>query len=114
MSFWRKEVIQAALDNETAHHIKEQRAWIEREPANPHPYLNLAQLYRMESRGEEALALMLHAVKLDPDFADAHVALAESYVTLGDYPAAWRHAHRAQEAGDSRAVEFLSRHSVPE
>jgi Flp pilus assembly protein TadD len=114
VSFWRKEVIQHALDAETNLHVNEQREWIAREPANPHPYLNLAQLYRMESRGDEALALMLHAVKLDPDFAAAHVALAESYVTRGDYPAAWRHARRAQQAGDSHAVEFLTRHSVPE
>ncbi len=37
MSFWRKEVIQPALDSETKLHIDEQLKWIEREPNNPHP-----------------------------------------------------------------------------
>jgi tetratricopeptide (TPR) repeat protein len=114
MSFWRKEVIQPALDNETALHTKEQLTWIEREPNNPRPYLNLAQLYRMEGRSEEALGLTLQAVKLDPAFAPAHVALAEIYSVSGDYAAAWKHARAAQEIGESRAVEFLLRHSVPE
>jgi Flp pilus assembly protein TadD len=114
MSFWRKEVIQPALDSETQKHIDEQLAWIAREPANPRPFLNLAQLYRMEGRGDEALGLMLQAVKLDPAFAAAHVALAELYSVRGDYPAAWRHARTAQSAGEPRAVAFLLRHAVPE
>ncbi len=76
--------------------------------------MNLAQLYRMEGRGDEALGLMLHAVKLDPNFVPAHLALADIYAVRGDYPAAWRHARHAQDAGDPKGVEFLVRHSVPE
>ena len=30
MSFWRKQVVEFALDHETELHIGEQRAWIER------------------------------------------------------------------------------------
>ena len=41
MSFWRREVIDFALDQETRNQIEEQRAWIEREPANPKPYYHL-------------------------------------------------------------------------
>ena len=114
MSFWRKEVIQPALDNETAMQIKEQLKWIEREPNNPRPYLNLAELHRMEGRGDEALGLMLQAVHLDPSFTAAHVALAEIYSVSGDYKAAWRHARLAQESGEPKAVAFLLRHAVPE
>ena len=114
MSFWRKEVIQPALDAETRKHMEEQLAWISREPANARPYLHLAEFYRMEGREEEALGLMLHAVQLDPQFAAAHASLAEIYAVRADYPAAWRHARLAQEAGEPRAVEFLLRHSVPE
>jgi cytochrome c-type biogenesis protein CcmH/NrfG len=40
--------------------------WIEREPANPRPYYHLAQFYRMENRTEQALGLLLEAVRLDP------------------------------------------------
>jgi thioredoxin-like negative regulator of GroEL len=114
VSFWRKEVIQPALDAETVLHINEQRNWIEREPRNPKPHLNLAQLYRMDGREEEALGLLLQAVHLDAKFAPARVALVELYAVRGDYKAAWRHARAAQELGEPSAVALLLRHSVPE
>ena len=59
MSFWRKEVVEQALDRETRQHVEEQRAWIAREPSNPQPYCNLSQLYRMEGKQDEALGLLL-------------------------------------------------------
>lgn len=114
MSFWRKDVIQPALDAETRKQMEEQLAWIAREPGNARPYLHLAEFYRIEGREDEALGLMLHAVQLDPDFAAAHAALAECYAVRADYPAAWRHARLAERAGEPRAVELLARHSVPE
>jgi tetratricopeptide (TPR) repeat protein len=114
VSFWRKEVIQPSLDAETKLQVQEQRKWIEREPENPRPYLNLAQLFRMEGRGDEALGLMLQSIQLDPAFNPAHVALAEIYAVRGDYKAAWRHARQAQKGGEPKAVAFLLRHSVPE
>ena len=113
MSFWRKEVINFALDRETAAHIREQNEWIAREPQNPQPWYNLAQLYRMQWKQDEALALLLEAVRLNDAFAGAHGALAEIYAVREDYPAAWRHARKAEEHGDSRAVEMLRRHGVP-
>ncbi len=114
MGFWRKEVIEFALNRETFHHIQEQLAWIEREPENPHPYKNLAQLYRIEGRQEEALGLLLQAVRLDSAFAEAHVELAEIYAIRGDSGAAWRHARAAETAGNRSAIELLGRHRVPE
>ncbi len=114
MGFWRKEVIDFALDRETARHIEEQRAWIEREPANAQPYHNLAQLYRIAGRQEEALGLLLEAVRLNGDFAEAHLALAEIYAVAGDSVAAWRHARAAERNGNARAVELLTRYNVPE
>ena len=62
---WRKEVIEFALDHETRLHMDEQLAWIAREPQNPQPYYNLAQLYRMQWKQEEALGLLLESVRLD-------------------------------------------------
>lgn len=114
MGFWKKEVIAPALDHETRLHVEQQRAWIAREPANPNPYANLAQLYRMENRQDEALGLLLEAVRLDPDFGPAHASLAEIYAVRADYPAAWRHARLAGQNGEPRAVEMLQRHGVPE
>ena len=77
---WRKEVIEFALDHETRLHMDEQLAWIAREPQNPRPYYNLAQLYRMQWKQEEGLGLLLESVRLDDTYAPAHAALAEIYV----------------------------------
>jgi tetratricopeptide (TPR) repeat protein len=114
MSFWRKEVIGFALDHETRRQMDEQLAWIAREPSNALPYYHLAQFYRMEGRQDEALGLLLEAVRLDDGLAAAHVALAEIYAVREDYPAAWRHARRGETAGDARGVELLQRYGVEE
>jgi cytochrome c-type biogenesis protein CcmH/NrfG len=114
MSFWRKEVIDFALGEETRRHMEEQRAWIAAEPSNAVPYYNLAQLYRIEFRQDEALGLLLEAVRLSPDFAAAHLALAEIYIAKSDDRAAWRHARLAEQNGNRDAVELLLRHGVPE
>jgi cytochrome c-type biogenesis protein CcmH/NrfG len=112
VSFWRKQVIDFALDGETRANIGEQRAWIAREPGNAKPYYHLAQLYRVAFKQDEALGLLLEAVRLDPGFASAHASLAEIYVLRDDYPAAWRHARLAEANGNPRAVEMLTRHGV--
>lgn len=114
MSFWRKELIDVALGQETVRHIEEQRAWIAREPVNPRPYKNLAQLYRIEGRQEEALGLLLEAVRLDSAFAEAHIELAQIYAVRDDVRAAWRHARAAESAGNRSAVELLERYAVAE
>jgi cytochrome c-type biogenesis protein CcmH/NrfG len=105
-------MIEFALDRETQAAIEEQRAWIVREPANAKPYYHLAQLYRVAFRQEEALGLLLEAVRLDAHFAEAHASLAEVYVIREDYKAAWRHALAAEQNGLSRAVDMLTRHGV--
>jgi tetratricopeptide (TPR) repeat protein len=114
MGFWRKDVIDFALDDETRRHMAGQMEWIQREPANPRPYFNLAQLYRMQWKPEQALGLLLEAVRLDPTCGDAHVALAEMYAVQQDYAAAWRHARAAERNGDATGVDLLTRHAVPE
>ncbi len=78
----------------------------------PRPWYNLAQLYRIEQRQDEALALLLEAVRLDDGYADAHVALAEIYAVREDYAAARSHAAKAAEQGNSRALEMLRRNGI--
>jgi thioredoxin-like negative regulator of GroEL len=114
MSFWRDEVIQPTLDAETQAQIAEQLHWIAREPGNARPYYHLAQFYRMEGRQEEALGLLLEAVRLDETLAGAHTSLAEVYAVRGDYGAAWRHARAAERNGETSAVEMLTRHGIQE
>jgi cytochrome c-type biogenesis protein CcmH/NrfG len=112
MSFWRREIIDYALDQETRTQMSEQIAWIEREPTNARPYYHLAQLYRVAYRRDEALALLLEAVRLDPNFADAHAALAEVYIVRADHPAAWRHASMAEANGNRTAADLLRRYGI--
>lgn len=112
MGFWRKELIEFALDHETERHIAEQKEWIAREPGDARPWHHLALLYRMQGRGEEALGLLLECVRLDPSHGAAHVALAEMYAVAGDGASAWRHAVAAEEVGDGRGVELLRRYGV--
>ncbi len=110
MSFWRKDVIDFALDHETRLHMNEQLAWIAREPENARPYCHLAQFYRMNGKPDEALGLLLESVRLDPKFAEAHASLAELYAIRADYDAAWKHARIAEENGEPRAVDLLKRY----
>jgi cytochrome c-type biogenesis protein CcmH/NrfG len=114
MSFWRDEVIDFALDHETRLHMDEQREWIAREPSNAKPYYALAQFYRIGGKADYALALMLEAVRLDPQFAEAHASLCEEYAIRADYAAAWRHARLAEQNGQPRGVELLTRYGVAE
>lgn len=114
MSFWRKSVIDVALDHETRLHMDEQLAWIAREPANPKPYYHLAQFYRMSGKPDEARGLLLEAIRLDPSFADAHASLSELYAIRADYEAARRHADLAAQNGNPSAKELLTRYPNPE
>jgi tetratricopeptide (TPR) repeat protein len=113
MPFWRNQVIDFALDHETRRQIREQMEWIAREPLNARPYYHLAELYRIQSKQSEALALLLEAIRLDPGLAPAHIALAQIYAVQGDYRAAWRHARLAGQFGDSDAVKLLERQRIP-
>ena len=66
----------------------------------------------MAFKPDEALGLLLEAVRLDPNFAEAHASLAEMYVLRDDYSAAWRHARLAESAGDPRTAAMLRRHGI--
>lgn len=112
MGFWQKEVIEPILDEGTREAIAEQVSWIAKEPENAQPYYHLAQLYRTQGRQDEALGLLLEAVRLHPALAAAHVSLTEIYCVRNDAGAAWRHARQAAEAGNGNAVALLERHGV--
>jgi len=112
MGFWRKELIDVALDHETRVHMEEQLAWIAREPSNARPYYHLAQFYRMNGKQDEARGLLLEAVRLDPAHGEAHASLAEIYAIRGEYGPAREHARIAEENGEPRAAEMLRRHGL--
>jgi thioredoxin-like negative regulator of GroEL len=112
MGFWRKELIDFALDHDTARLVDEQKSWIAAEPGNARPYYQLAMLYRMQHRREEALGLLLHSVQLDASLASAHTALSEMYAASGDVDRARHHATLAQSLGEPAAAERLRRYGL--
>ena len=112
MDFWRKQVIEPALDADTRRLMREQMEWIAREPSNALPYCQLASFYRMQGKQDEALGLLLEAVRLQPELAEAHNALAEIYAVRDDPQAAWRHARIAASHGDRRAADMLERYAI--
>jgi tetratricopeptide (TPR) repeat protein len=114
VKFWRRDLIDFALDHETRKQMQEQIAWIEREPRNPQPYYALAQFCRMSGAADQAFGLLLEAVRLNQNFAAAHDSLCEIYAIRGDYAAAWRHARAAELQGENRGVELLRRHGIAE
>ncbi len=112
MGFWRKELIDFALDQDSARLIDEQKAWIAAEPASARPYYQLALLYRMQHRRDEALGLLLHSAALDASFSPAHTALSEMYATAGDLDRARLHASQAEALGEPAAAERLRRYGI--
>ena len=110
MAFVRKEVVEFALDGATRRAVEEQQGLIAAEPRNPRGYHQLGLLYRMQGKRDEALGLLLEAVRVDAAFAPGHAALVEMYAAGNDMGAARRHAERAAELGDSRARDMLARY----
>lgn len=108
--FFRKHLIDSALDHETEQHIAEQKAAIEASPGWASGYLNLGLLYQMQYKQDLALEYFLKALALDPHMADAHVAAGQVYAVRGEYGKAWEHAHVAAAAGNRRLLDLLHRY----
>ena len=108
--FFRKEMIEPALDHETERHVREQRAAIAADPAFARGYHNLGVLYRLQ--GEAALAeeQFQKALSLDTRLVESHIQLGQMCVVRGDYEAAWLHAKEAAELGDPQLLELLERY----
>ena len=96
--------------------MDEQIAWIEREPSNAQPYYALSQFYRMSGNEDFALGLLLEAVRLNPELADAHASLCEIYAIRGDNVYRGLIATRSAESlGLTRAVRTaVTRYGVAE
>lgn len=107
MSFWRKEVIQPALDREVDDAFAEQRAILERDPKNPHAYFALGTLYHFHGQPDTAIPLFVKAIELDPTYAAPHVGLGRIYAVKGLNDLAVKHAREAMRLGDRSLVEQL-------
>src|ERR1017187_1786037 len=56
--------------------------------ARKHKYLESGQKYAAQGKDKEAAIQFSNALKIDKNFADAHYALAQTYLHLGAFSAA--------------------------
>jgi len=110
MGFWRRQVIQPALDSDVEAQIARQRGIVERDPTNAPAHFALGMLAHFRGEIETAVNFFLHAIALDPTFAAPHASLGRIFIVKGDYDAAWKHAREAERLGDPSLVEQLGRY----
>lgn len=110
--FFRKQLVEFALDYETERYVAEQKAALEANPAWARGHLNLGLLYQTQLKQDLALAHFLKALSLDPELADAHVAAGQVYAVRGEYEKAWEHARAAAGFGNRRLMELLERYKI--
>lgn len=110
MSFWRKSVIQPALDSSESAAMREQQELSRKDPLNPKPRFALGVMAHLQGRTDEAIQYFLKAIELDPTYAAPHVSLGRMYAVQGQTELAWQHALAAEQLGDRELVEQLERY----
>lgn len=110
MSFWRKKVIQPALDFEEEAAIREQQDLLQKDPSNPRPYFALGTMAHFRGRTDEAIQYFLKAIELDPAYAAPHASVGRIFAVRGQLDLAWKHAREAERLEDRSLVEQLERY----
>jgi protein O-GlcNAc transferase len=110
MPFWRREVIQPALDTDVDTACKEQEAILAEDPNNAKAHFALGTLSHLQGRTDAAIQYFLRAIELDPAYAVPHISLGRIAIVRGSYAEAWKHAHEAERLGDRSLVEQLERY----
>lgn len=111
MGFWRKKVIQPALDSETESALQEQQELLRKDPSNPRAYFALGTLAHLRGETTAAIEYFKKAIELDPTYAAPHASMGRIYAVQGDYELAWEQARAAERAGDSSLTQQLERYS---
>jgi len=109
-SFWRKEVIQPALNRDVEAVVAEQLSILARDPQNSHAYFALGTLSHFQGEIEQAIQYFEKAIEIDPTYAAPHVSLGRLYAVQGENELAWKHARAAEQYGDRTVVELLERY----
>ncbi len=110
MSFWRKEVIQPALNHGIEAAIAEQQAILASDPNNAGALFALGTLAQFKGQTDTAIGHFLKAIEADSAYAAPHVSLGRIYAVQGNYDLAWEHAREAEQLGNPELVELLHRY----
>jgi len=113
MSFWRRDVIQPALDQDVEQAIAEQQAILQRNSRNAGAHFALGTLTYFRGDRQAALEHFRQAIELDPAYAAPHVSLGRALAVEGRYEEAWEHAREAGRLGDPSLLEQLERYLPP-
>ncbi|MGO8786841.1 MAG: tetratricopeptide repeat protein [Terriglobia bacterium] len=108
--FWRKEVIQPALNRDVDAAVAEQQAILTNDPNNANAYFALGTLSHFKGESELAVQYFERAIEIDPANAAPHVSLGRLYAVRGDYDLAWKHARAADALGSRELVGMLERY----
>ena len=94
--------------------IEEIKAVLEKDPSDAKTHFQLGLSYMALGRHEEEIAAYLEAVRLEPDFAEAHYNLAQAYDLLEDGVHSIRHMLRARQIYSAhrnhRGIKTAQRH----
>lgn len=110
MPFWRKTVIQPALEAAENAASTEQQELLKQDPSNPKAHFALGSLAQLRGRPEEAIEHFSRAIEADPSYAAPHVSVGRIFAIQGNMSLAWKHAREAERLGDRSLVEQLERY----
>jgi len=113
MPFWRREVIQPALDQDVERALAEQQAILQRNSRSAGAHFALGTLTYFRGNRKAALDHFYQAIELDPAYAAPHISLGRALAVEGRYEEAWSHAREAGRLGDPSLLEQLRRHLPP-
>ena len=110
MSFWRKQIIQPALNRDVEEAIAEQEAILARDPNNAKAHFALGTLSHFAGQTSQAIRYFEKAIALDPHYPAPHLNLGQIFAVQGNYQRAWQHARAAEALGSRDLVEMLERY----
>jgi tetratricopeptide (TPR) repeat protein len=90
------------------HAVAAYRTAIDRDDRHLEARYQLAMALWTLTRQDEAITEMNALLALDEAFAKAHERLAVWNYYVADYPAAWRHLHRAEELGQAVPPQLVT------
>jgi tetratricopeptide (TPR) repeat protein len=108
--FWRKQVIQPALNNDVDEAVAEQKSILAKNPQNAKAYFALGTLSHFQGEIEQAMRYFQKSIELDPNDAAPHLSLGRLYAVRGEYELAWNHARAAEHLGACDLVGMLERY----